>query len=190
MISFLGKHFRPSSNNPNHIHFQKLKLIILILTNIPHQNVTEPPHQTFQTSLNIPQTVLPHNDVMTSNIAVISLSLSLDNFRNSHLLLILKQGHNKSMHSLNGNRTGSYNIELGHWNKGNSLIQNKVNDINLLIDQNRPDIFSISEANLNFKKSNILNEFNNFHIESKQDQRSTAPTQYQLFSFSHQVSAI
>ena len=60
---------------------------------------------------------------------------------------ILQKGNNKSSHSLYGNNS---NYNLLHWNKGNSYFHSKIDDIYYAIDLNKPDIFSIAEANYFF----------------------------------------
>ena len=53
---------------------------------------------------------------------------------------------NKQQHSKNGNRTENYKI--GHWNAGSRLWGNKLLDLQLLLEERRPDACYISEANL------------------------------------------
>ena len=53
---------------------------------------------------------------------------------------------NKKMKSWNGNGTNS--INLVHWNLGSRFWHNKKEDIQLLVDDLKPDFTLISEANL------------------------------------------
>ena len=87
--------------------------------------------------------------------------------------LYIKENLNKSNHIKNGNiQKARSNFRLLHWNKGNSSLDNKINDICSTIQDFNPDIFSISEANLkigstiSFKDYKI--EFNRLHTHSTQ----------------------
>ena len=42
------------------------------------------------------------------------------------------------------------NFKIIHWNKGNSNFSNKINEIYTILDQSKPDIFSLVEANYPF----------------------------------------
>ena len=53
---------------------------------------------------------------------------------------------NKLQRSVNGNR--SMHLKVIHWNLGARLWQNKLDDIQLLLDDLKPDLCFISEANL------------------------------------------
>ena len=70
---------------------------------------------------------------------------------------ILQKGNNKSSHSLYGNNS---NYSLLHWNKGNSYFHSKIDDIYYAIDLNKPDIFSIAEANYFFQENVKISEYN------------------------------
>ena len=52
------------------------------------------------------------------------------------------------MHTMHGNRVKTFGIKLLHVNKGNSHFRNKINDIQIMLDQLNPDIISNSEANV------------------------------------------
>ena len=59
------------------------------------------------------------------------------------------KSRNKNIKSVNGNRySRGKGIKLLAWNKGNSLLQNKHNDIQTLIRTHKPHILGLSEANL------------------------------------------
>ena len=53
---------------------------------------------------------------------------------------------NKLQHMKHGNRTTNYRI--GHWNAGGRLWSNKILDLQLLLEEHKPDACYISEANL------------------------------------------
>ena len=57
--------------------------------------------------------------------------------------------NNKLSHIIHGNisKNGSYKIVS--WNKGNSLFQNKLDDIKFIIGNISPDILALHEANYN-----------------------------------------
>ena len=80
---------------------------------------------------------------------------------NSHFSLCLSRENNRISHIYNGNIFKKGGIKLVHINKGNSNFENKIDDINLLLDTFKPNILSIQEANfddsigLNFKGYNI-----------------------------------
>ena len=40
-----------------------------------------------------------------------------------------------------------HSLKILHWNKGNSLFKNKINNIYFILDKYKPHIMSISEAN-------------------------------------------
>ena len=58
----------------------------------------------------------------------------------------IQNTNNKSAHILNGNIKLT-NIKIAHFNKGNSKFDNKLDDIHYIIEEHKPLIFSISEAN-------------------------------------------
>ena len=59
------------------------------------------------------------------------------------------KSRNKTIKSVNGNRySRGKGIKLLAWNKGNSLLQNKHNEIQTLIRTHKPHILGLSEANL------------------------------------------
>ena len=74
--------------------------------------------------------------------------------------LFIQNQSNKLAHSTYGNKNGSY--KLLHWNKGNSNLKNKYDDICMTIDNIKPEFFSIQEANYNIH-SNI--KFPGYNIE-------------------------
>ena len=58
------------------------------------------------------------------------------------------KARNKKIKSANGNGKLRQNISIIHWNMGSKAWQNKKTEIELVIMQQNPDIFIISEANL------------------------------------------
>ena len=75
---------------------------------------------------------------------------------------------NRSQHICNGNIKS--NLKILHWNKGNSNFYNKIDNVYTILDQNKPNIFSVVEANYSFSdKINIRDysiEFSRLHISS------------------------
>ena len=74
-------------------------------------------------------------------------------------------GNNKMAHIVEGNKVSTKKVlNIMHWNKGPSFLQNKVNDINYKLDKYRPHIFSLSEANFIINRDNedlnFLHEYN------------------------------
>ena len=75
---------------------------------------------------------------------------------------------NKIMKSINSN-IKSPSLRFIHWNKGNSLFYNIINDFQLVIDKYKPHIISLSEANYcNVTKISIP-EYNSYtrHFKEK-----------------------
>ena len=60
----------------------------------------------------------------------------------------MQKSRNKLMHLTHGNWIKSFGIKFFHLNKGNSHFRNKVNQIQIEIDKFKPDIISLSEANI------------------------------------------
>ena len=54
---------------------------------------------------------------------------------------------NKQQHTINGNISGG-NLKVAHWNLGSKLWSNKRQEIELLLEQYKPDLCFITEANL------------------------------------------
>ena len=64
-------------------------------------------------------------------------------------MILTRKQHNKVMHSLMGNRQGRRTgIKCMYWNKGPSLLQNKQIEIGTLINEHKPHVFGLGEANL------------------------------------------
>ena len=66
----------------------------------------------------------------------------------------MAKNNNKTQHMLNRNKT---NLNLLHWNKGNKHFTHRYNIpvIESLLQNKHPDIFSISEANMNIQHDNM-----------------------------------
>ena len=72
------------------------------------------------------------------------------------------KNNNKLQHILNGN---SY-LSLVHWNKGKSLFHNKTNDIDHILSQHKPHIFSLCEANTDMSINDTpFNTYLDYKIE-------------------------
>ena len=72
------------------------------------------------------------------------------------------------MHAKNGNTnkfTGDKGLKFIHWNKGNSHFQKKISELQILIQENDPDILCISEANLKGSPKKLENQFQGYKIE-------------------------
>ena len=68
---------------------------------------------------------------------------------------ICSSNRNKECHITNGNICKSKkSLDIMHWNKGPAHLQNKSNDMNYILDRYKPDIFSLSEANLVISRDN------------------------------------
>ena len=66
----------------------------------------------------------------------------------------MQSSRNKIMHITHRNQRKSFGIKFFHFNKGNSYFRNKVDQIQVEIDKFRPDIISLSEANI-YKNDNF-----------------------------------
>ena len=80
-----------------------------------------------------------------------------------------KKTMNKEAHSKNGNInkfTGDKGLKLFHWNKGNAHFQNKISELQILIQEHDPDILCISEANLKGTPTNIGSQFKGYICET------------------------
>lgn len=68
---------------------------------------------------------------------------------------ISRKSHNKLQHIKNGNH--NHYLSLVHWNKGKTLFHNKATDINQILSQHKPHIFSLCEANIDRITNDTLN---------------------------------
>ena len=75
--------------------------------------------------------------------------------------------NNKLAHITYGNKivNNKSSIKIIHWNKGLSLLQNKVNHIKHLIQFHKPHIFSISEANYDISNKIFNLGLDDYNIE-------------------------
>ena len=95
------------------------------------------------------------------NDSSISYVLIFSNATNHRYSCICAKNVNKLQHCSNGNIKGT-NLSIFHWNKGNSLFVNKIDDIHFILDKYRPKVLSISEAN--FDTLNPI-KFNVYKVE-------------------------
>ena len=72
---------------------------------------------------------------------------------------------NKIMHSWNGNRQTNKGLNIIQMNKGNSFFEKKVNSIQRIINDDRPDIICISESNIKRSSTDICNHFPGYNHE-------------------------
>ena len=66
---------------------------------------------------------------------------------------VFQSSLNKNAHTLNGNLKNS-SLKLLHWNKGPSFLHNKIDHVKYILDEQRPHIFSLSEANYIISRNN------------------------------------
>ena len=59
-----------------------------------------------------------------------------------------KKAMNRAMHSLNGNRQVRNVIQIAHWNLGSHNWQNKITELDALLQEATPDMLFVTEANL------------------------------------------
>merc|ERR1711989_84483 len=64
-----------------------------------------------------------------------------------------RKQNNKLQHIINGN----YYLNLVHWNKGNTLFNNKITQIDQLLNTYQPHILSLCEANIEKITNNTQN---------------------------------
>merc|ERR1712240_255237 len=73
-----------------------------------------------------------------------------------------KKHNNKTQHAINGN----YHLNILHWNKGNTKFKNKITHIDQILDEYRPHILSLCEANIEKTINNTTNEnYKDYKIE-------------------------
>merc|ERR1712240_894556 len=73
-----------------------------------------------------------------------------------------KKFNNRIQHSINGN----YHLNILHWNKGNTKFKNKITHIHQFLDEFRPHILSLCEANIEKTINNMTNEnYKDYKIE-------------------------
>ena len=100
------------------------------------------------------------------NIYIYSNSSTMDNCNIEESYAKIKQKiRNKLSHMINGNKVKNHKLNLMQYNKGNANFENKINDINDIMQNHKPDIMCISEANLKASNLNILNNFPDHNIE-------------------------
>ena len=61
---------------------------------------------------------------------------------------LTRKNRNKLTHILNGNRTRGKGIKMMEWNKGSSYLENKIPEIETMINQYKPQVMGLCEANL------------------------------------------
>ena len=100
------------------------------------------------------------------NFHIFKNSRTLDNCNiDKSYAKIKQQIKNKLNHLINGNKLKNHKLNLMQYNKGNANFENKINDINDIMQNHKPDIMCISEANLKASNLNILNNFPDHNIE-------------------------
>ncbi len=76
----------------------------------------------------------------------------------------LQQQHNKSQHCTLGNKNTG--LKLAHWNKGNSHFTTKLHEIKHILDRHKPQILSLSEANIKHDIDHQTYQLHNYNIET------------------------
>ena len=66
---------------------------------------------------------------------------------------VIQNSLNKNTHTVNGNLKNS-SLKLLHWNKGPSYLHNKIDHVKYIMDEHKPHIFSLSEANFIISRNN------------------------------------
>ena len=74
----------------------------------------------------------------------------------------LRKYRNKVMHSIHGNRVKTFGLKLYHFNKGNSHFRNKIDQLQVEIQKYKPDVISLSEANIYKNDTLYINQFPDF----------------------------
>ena len=107
-------------------------------------------------------------DIVNYGAALVIISMNTIESQHSQ---VLQRCHNKRMHALNGNRFAKPKIKshfkIAHINKGNSNFPTKLNNILNLIEDDRPDILMISEANMESNEPSVKNHLKGYNIEKK-----------------------
>ena len=77
--------------------------------------------------------------------------------------------NNKIMHSANGNRAAKIrsHLKIQQINKGHSNFSTKLNNILSLIEKEKPDILTISEANIEVDHPSLMNNLSGYNAELK-----------------------
>ena len=88
------------------------------------------------------------------------------------MLWLTKENINRLAHIKNGNRgQRGRGMNCVYWNKGNSLLKNKMQDIKVIVRDHHPHIFGLGEANL--KREHDLDDIKidgyNVHIDNAID---------------------
>ena len=78
----------------------------------------------------------------------------------------LQQKNNKTNHSKNGNKGNNNGLKLLHFNKGNSNFDTKIDKIKNIINDHKPHIMNLAEANFKILNSNINGIFTGYNIET------------------------
>ena len=138
-----------------------LVLIAAILTTISH-----PANGHIIKSTCHPITALL--DMLNFTATIIKISASV--IENQYAK-ILQKNRNKTMHAMIGNKftkvkTKSH-LKIAQINKGNSKFETKLNNILSLIENEKPDILAISEANMEEDAPSIRNHLKNYNVEMK-----------------------
>ena len=69
------------------------------------------------------------------------------------------------MHSKYGNRSPKEGFNIIQINKGNSHFDKKINSLQRIIQQDKPDIICISESNIKRSTNDFCNHFPDFNHE-------------------------
>ena len=73
--------------------------------------------------------------------------------------------NNRLTRSINGNRVTNKGLNIIQLNKGNANFETKINSIQRIIDNEKPDIICISESNIKKSKIDNINHFPEYNHE-------------------------
>ena len=114
----------------------------------------------------------PANATIARTTTTITPTTHFNTLTKSTHSAFLQARHNSAMHAKKGNRQGggqrgkNMGYKLVHWNKGSAFFQNKIIDISHIIDNYKPHIFSISEANLDIEFDTSTLNLSNYKFET------------------------
>lgn len=142
--------------------FSKSNLFIILLLNIA---ISQHSADFNKRHLNFTK---PHFSSIPTGWSITFRSLQLINNKpnllfNSYLDYI-KKSKNATMHAIYGNRVNKCGYNPSHFNKGNSDLFSKIDDIKLCAEKLNPDVLHIAEANLQYQKSNTITQLSEYEL--------------------------
>ena len=73
---------------------------------------------------------------------------------------------NKIKYTENGNKMPNTKMKLMHWNKGKAFFNNKINAIDNILETHKPEILSLSEANVQIFNNKYLLDHYDYKVET------------------------